>query len=123
MCAAQPGAGCDHMQLVGNRKPGGPLALLGAKRAGPAVECGQRHEHSEERLGGKPLVCAAQPGADCGHAACEEREARGPLELLGARGSPLQGVVSTAARRRVQSPGWAVAVSSAPKQTRPRLPF
>ena len=64
-------------------------------------------------VGGKPLV-RRTARRRVWRAACEEREARGPLELLGARGSPLQSVVSTAAHRRVQSPGWAVAVSSAP---------
>ena len=57
----RPHAACWEQEAKG----GGALALLGAKRAGPAVECGRRHEHREERLGASPW-CAAQPGAGCG---------------------------------------------------------
>ena len=67
LCAPHsPAQAATTCSLLGaGSQGGGALALLGAKRAGPAVECGRRHEHREERLGASPW-CAAQPGAGCG---------------------------------------------------------
>jgi hypothetical protein len=73
--------------------------------AGHAVECSPRYEHGGE-AGASPGV-RRTARRRVWRAACEEWKARGPLELLGARGlCALRGTVSAAAHRRVRSPGW-----------------
>ena len=68
------------------------------------------------------MVCAALPGTGCGmqlvRLVRSGSQAVAAGAAVGASGlGTLQSVVSTAAHCLVRSPGWAMAESSAPKQT------